>query len=61
MMIVNFLINLTFSSSFASEEPVSIPTLVKNNAKEAPNAPAMKTKDPKTGEEVSSSTYDIIR
>ena len=43
---------LIFSSSFASEEPVSIPTLVKKNAKEVPNAPAMKTKDPKTGEEV---------
>ena len=47
-----FSINLTFSSSFASEEPISIPTLVKNNAKEVPNDPAMKTKDPKTGEEV---------
>jgi len=33
-------------------EPVSIPTLVKRNAREVPDYPAMKQKDPKTGEEL---------
>ena len=35
-----------------SYEPHSIPTLLKRNAEEAGNLPAMKTKDPKTGDEV---------
>jgi len=36
---------------FGNEQPVSIPTLIKRNATEVPNDPAMKAKDPKTGDE----------
>ena len=35
-----------------NEEPVSIPSMVKRNANEVPNAPALKAKDPETGKEV---------
>ena len=41
-----------FSVGFGNEQPVSIPTLIKRNATEVPNDPAMKAKDPKTGDEV---------
>lgn len=44
--------NFTLRSGFASEEPISIPTCLKNNAKDVPDLPALKTKDPKTGDEV---------
>ena len=36
-----------------NEEPISIPSMVKRNATEVPNAPALKSKDPETGKEVS--------
>ena len=36
-----------------NEEPVSIPSMMKRNANEVPNAPALKAKDPETGKEVS--------
>ena len=35
-----------------SYEPHSIPTLMKRNADEVGDLPALKTKDPKTGDEV---------
>ena len=44
-----------------SYEPHSIPTLLKRNAEEAGNLPAMKTKDPKTGDEVHLiNNFDLI-
>ena len=35
-----------------NEPPISIPSMVKRNADEVPNEPALKTKDPETGKEV---------
>ena len=39
-----------------NQEPVSIPSMMKRNANEVPNDPALKSKDPKTGKEVSDSS-----
>ena len=51
-----------------NETPVSIPSMMKRNANEVPNAPALKAKDPKTGKEVSfiivcfkSSTHNSLK
>ena len=47
------MIVLFSSSGMGNEEPVSIPSMVKRNANEVPDVPALKSKDPKTGKEVS--------
>merc|ERR1719340_82277 len=39
------------NNGYGNEEPVSIPSLVKRNATQVPNSPALKTKNPQTGEE----------
>ena len=51
-MSVRYLKSTCCSTGQGNIEPVSIPTLVKRNAREVPDYPAMKQKDPKTGEEV---------
>ena len=52
VMPVKYLKSTCCSTGQGNIEPVSIPTLVKRNAREVPDHPAMKQKDPKTGEEV---------
>ena len=53
LCVVTGIYNCYFSSSgMGNEEPISIPSMVKRNANEVPNAPALKTKDPETGKEV---------
>jgi len=39
------------NNGYGNEEPVSIPSLLKRNANQVPNNPAMKTKNPESGEE----------
>ena len=39
-----------------NEKPISIPSMMKRNANEVPNVPALKAKDPETGKEVSCGT-----
>ena len=45
-----------------NEKPISIPSMMKRNANEVPNVPALKAKDPETGKEVSCGTkYCLIK
>ena len=42
-----------FSSGAGSIEPISVPSRMKKTATDHPELPALKTRDPKTGQEVS--------
>ena len=44
-----------------NEKPISIPSMMKRNANEVPNVPALKAKDPETGKEVSCGNYCLIK